>query len=255
MISNCPHCQGALKFNAAQTAKIEQALKALKPGKRLPLKCPHCKQPMQLDAAGQAEGAGSAASQKSPEKIPANAEQKAAPKASESGDQVIKPPPPPPLDFLEENMGGIMDDHVRDVPMALVLHEDDGFRHQLAAAMEALGYQVMTLTSPQEAIDQVASISYASIVYHVSFEGGALNDSIFHNFMRDMPMSKRRMIFYILIGPNFTTLYDIEALANSANLVVADKDVKNFQLVLHKAIPYYEQLFGPFLEELSNYGK
>jgi len=31
--------------------------------------------------------------------------------------------------------------------------------------------------------------------------------------------------------------------------------VKNFQLVLHKAIPYYEQLFGPFLEELSNYGK
>ncbi|MCI5143147.1 MAG: hypothetical protein D3909_15760, partial [Candidatus Electrothrix sp. ATG1] len=54
MISNCPHCQGALKFNAAQLAKIEQALKALKPGKRLPLKCPHCKKPMQLDGAGEA---------------------------------------------------------------------------------------------------------------------------------------------------------------------------------------------------------
>ena len=252
MISNCPHCQGALKFNAAQMTKIEQALKALKPGKRLPLKCPHCKQPMQLDAAGQVEGA---ASQKPSEKTPAKAEQEAAPKAAENGEQVIKPPPPPPLDFLDERQGGIMEDHVRDVPMALVLHADEGFRHQLAAAMEALGYQVMTLTSSQEAIDQVGSVSFASIVFHVGFEGGALNESVFHNYMRDMPMSKRRMIFYILIGPDFTTLYDIEALANSANLVVGDKDVKNFQLVLHKAIPYYEQLFGPFLEELSSYGK
>lgn len=251
MISNCPHCQGALKFNAAQMTKIEQALKALTPGKRLPLKCPHCKQPMQLDAAGQAEGAAGAA----PEKAPVKAEQKAASKASESEEQAINPPPPPPLDFLEERQGGIMEDHVRDVPMALVLHEDDGFRHQLAAAMEALGYQVMTLTSPQEAMDHVASIKFASIIFHTRFEGGTLSDSIFHNYMRDMPMSKRRMIFYILVGPDFTTLYDIEALANSANLVVGDKDVKNFQLVLHKAIPYYEQLFGPFLEELSSYGK
>ncbi|MCI5146493.1 MAG: hypothetical protein D3923_13440, partial [Candidatus Electrothrix sp. AR3] len=57
MINNCPHCQGVLKFNPAQAAKIEQALKGLKPGKRLPLKCPHCKKPMQLDSAGEVAGA------------------------------------------------------------------------------------------------------------------------------------------------------------------------------------------------------
>lgn len=121
--------------------------------------------------------------------------------------------------------------------------------------MEALGYQVMTLTSAEEAIAQVGSVNFASIVFHAGFEGGPLAESIFHNFMRDMPMSRRRMIFYILMGPQFTTLYDIQALANSANLVVSDDDFKNFQLVLHKAIPYYEQLFGPLLEELSSYGK
>jgi CheY-like chemotaxis protein/uncharacterized protein YbaR (Trm112 family) len=246
MISNCPHCQGALKFNAAQTAKIEQALNALKPGKRLPLKCPHCKKPMQLDSAGEAAGAAGAA--------PEKADTKKAPAKAEETD-TVKPPPPPPLDFLEEKQGGIMEEHVRDVPMALVLHADDGIRHQLGAAMEALGYQVMELTSAQEAIDQVSSVNFASIVFHTEFEGGPLKDSIFHNFMREMPMSKRRMIFYILMGPEFTTLYDIQALANSANLVVAENDFKNFQLVLHKAIPYYEQLFGPLLEELSNYGK
>ena len=65
MIKNCPHCQGALTFNAAQTAKIEQALKGLKPGKRLPLKCPHCKKPMHLDAAGEVKG-GAAAQKTAP---------------------------------------------------------------------------------------------------------------------------------------------------------------------------------------------
>ena len=256
MISNCPHCQGALKFNAAQKAKIAQALKALKPGKRLPLKCPHCKKPMQLDAAGQvADSAGAApkqASKQAPEKAAAK---KAPEKTADQESSEIKPPPPPPLDFLEEKQGGILEDQVRDVPMALVLHGDEGVRHQLAAAMEALGYQVMTLTSSQEAIDQVGSVSFASIVFHADFEGVPLEDAVFHKFMRDMPMSKRRMIFYILVGPQFTTLYDIQALANSANLVVADKDIKNFQLILHKSIPYYEQLFGPLLEELSSYGK
>jgi hypothetical protein len=257
MISNCPHCQGALTFNAAQSAKIEQALKALKPGKRLPLKCPHCKKPMQLDAAGEAGGVAGAASQKATVKAaPEKAEEKKAVASADAEATTVKPPPPPPLDFLEEKQGGIMDDHhVRDVPTALVLHSDDGVRHQLGAAMEALGYQVVTLTSAQEAVDQVASISFASIVFHADFEGVPLNESIFHNFMREMPMSRRRMIFYILIGSQFTTLYDIQALANSANLVISDKDFKNFQLVLHKAIPYYEQLFGPLLEELSNYGK
>ncbi|MCI5163619.1 MAG: hypothetical protein D3917_16700 [Candidatus Electrothrix sp. AX5] len=259
MISNCPHCQGALKFNAAQSAKIEQALKALKPGKRLPLKCPHCKKPMQLDAAGEvggAAGAAGAAPKKTPEKIPEKAAEKKAAAPADTEDDTVKPPPPPPLDFLDEKQGGIMEDqHVRDVPTALVLHADDGIRHQLGAAMEALGYQVVTLTSAQEAIGQVASISFATIVFHADFEGVPLNESIFHNYMREMPMSRRRMIFYVLMGQQFTTLYDIQALANSANLVISDKDFKNFQLVLHKAIPYYEQLFGPLLEELSNYGK
>ncbi|MCI5221032.1 MAG: hypothetical protein D3914_18015, partial [Candidatus Electrothrix sp. LOE2] len=84
--------------------------------------------------------------------------------------------------------------------------------HQLGAAMEALGYQVVTLTSAREAVEQVASISFASIIFHTDFEGVPLNESIFHNYMRDMPMSRRRMIFYILMGPQFTTLYDIQAL-------------------------------------------
>lgn len=248
MISSCPHCQGALKFNAAQLGKIEQALKALKPGQRLPLKCPHCAKPMNLDAAGNAEGAAKPAA--APAAAPAaNAPDPAA--------DAVKPPPPPSMDWLKSMKNEEMQfsDHARDVPMALVLHSDDNMRHLIKSSMEALGYQASSVNTAEEAVHETQSTSYACIVYHTGFEPGGLQNSTFHNYMRKMPMSRRRYTFYILIGPEFISIYDIQALANSANLVVAEKDMKDFQPILHKAIPYYEQLFGPLLEELANYGK
>ena len=243
MINKCPHCQGALKFNAAQLEKIGKALKALKPGQRLPLKCPHCTKPMNLDAAGNPPGAAPKAA--------------AAAKAPEPA-EVIKPPPPPSLEWLKnqkEDEGLLSSGHLRDVPMSLVLHEDDNMRHLIKSSMEALGYQTVSVNSAEEAIHEANATNYASIIYHTGFEPGGLQKSTFHEYIRKMPMSRRRYIFYILIGPEFISLYDIQALANSANLVVADKDLKDFQPILHKAIPYYEQLFGPLLEELSSYGK
>jgi hypothetical protein len=68
-------------------------------------------------------------------------------------------------------------------------------------------------------------------------------------------MDRRRYIFYILIGDTFHTLYNLEALASSANLTVNTVDLPHLDIVLRKSIPAYEELFGPFLEELSAYGK
>lgn len=55
----------------------------------------------------------------------------------------------------------------------------------------------------------------------------------------------------MLIGPKFRTLYNLEALSNSANLVVNDRDIKNLSLILRKGFYDYEELFGPFLEALT----
>ena len=70
-----------------------------------------------------------------------------------------------------------------------------------------------------------------------------------------MNMSRRRYIFYVLIGEQFETLYDLQALANSVNLVVNDTDVPFIGTVLKKAIPEFETLFGPLMEELHVVGK
>jgi hypothetical protein len=68
-------------------------------------------------------------------------------------------------------------------------------------------------------------------------------------------MSRRRFIFYIVIGKEFRTLYNLQSLAYSANLVVNDTEIPYFNVIIRKAIPEYEELFGPITEELRIHGK
>jgi hypothetical protein len=70
-----------------------------------------------------------------------------------------------------------------------------------------------------------------------------------------MNMARRRYIFYALLGPEFNTFFNLQALAYSANLVVNEKDTPHFGVILRKSIPEYEELFGPFMEELKVQGR
>lgn len=55
----------------------------------------------------------------------------------------------------------------------------------------------------------------------------------------------------MLIGPDLQTLYDLEALTLSANLVINEKDLGDINKILRKGIHDYENLFHPFLEAMS----
>jgi hypothetical protein len=84
---------------------------------------------------------------------------------------------------------------------------------------------------------------------------GGLARSVFHAHMRNLAMDRRRSIFYILLSDSLHTLYDLEALACSANLTVNTRDLQYLDMILRKAIPAYEELFGAFLEEMEAYGR
>lgn len=224
MISNCPHCEVQLTFTPPQQAKLDKALKALQPGKRLTIKCPQCKQPIHLQPETPSD--------------PAN---------------TIKPPQPPDLEWLKTRKFE-EEEKVEDVPMALVLHKDSQALELVKKAMESVGYRVLTADTVHQAIDQMRFINFACIAYHAGYEEGGLATSLFHNYMRHMPMERRRYIFYILLSKSFHSLYQLEALGHSANLTVAEQDLPYFDVILRKSIPAYEELFGPILEELGNAG-
>ncbi len=239
----CPNCHVELKFSDAHRQKISEALAKLGPGKGVRVTCPQCRQPFSLDdKTWQAvEGRQPAAPQPSPQPQP-----EAAP--------AIAPPPPPDLSWLS---GGEFDreEAIEDIPVAMLLIPDEAQRQQVAATFTELGYQPLTFTSAEAAIERMRFAAIGAVVLHTAFEGRPLAEAAFHRHMCRMGMAQRRYIYYIIVGPKLHTLYDLEALSLSANLVVNERDLDYLDVIVRKGLADYEDLFGPYLAALQEYGK
>lgn len=223
----CPNCSKTLKISD----KIQKSLAQLGPGRVLRLSCPKCRESIALDAGH----------------LPADSQQGEIIVGS-----TIKPPPPPNIQWLKD---GVFEEEevVEDIPQTLILAKPGAERDSISEAVENIGYQSTFANSGKEAMEKLRFTNYASVILHDNFEDGGLRTSSFHQFMRDMAMQKRRFIFYILIGPEFSTLYDLEALAYSANLVVNSSEIPELLTIFRKAIPQYEELFGNLMAEISAY--
>ncbi len=223
----CPNCSKTLKISD----KIQKGLERLGPGRVLRLSCPKCGESIALDAGH----------------LPADTGQGVIIVGS-----TIKPPPPPNIAWLKS---GVFEEEevVEDIPQTLILAKPGAERDSISEAVENIGYQSTFANSGKEAMEKLRFTNYASVILHDNFEDGGLRTSSFHQFMRDMAMQKRRFIFYILIGPEFSTLYDLEALAYSANLVVNSSEIPELLTIFRKAIPQYEELFGNLMAEISAY--
>ena len=222
----CQNCFKKLKISE----KIKKGLSRLGPDRVLRLNCPQCGNSIALDA-----------------KQLLNAENNIP-----LPDGSIRPPGAPDITWLKE---GVFEEEeiVEDIPQTLILVQPGPARDSISKAVESIGYQATFVESEESAIEKMQFGNYASVILHDDFEASDLNASRFHQFMRDMTMQKRRFIFYILIGSNFSTLYDLEALAYSANLVVNVQEIPELLTILRKAIPKYEELFGSLMAEISSY--
>ncbi len=224
MTITCQHCSKKLKLSP----KIQKGIERLAPGRTLRLPCPQCQKAIILDSNSLKPGTHQPTSS-------------------------VKPPSPPDIAWLKE--GTFEEEEViEDIPQTLILMSPGKARDNVTQAIESIGYQASFSDSDQEAMEKMQFLNFASVILHSEFGKGNLAQSSFHQFMRDMSMLKRRFIFYILIGPDFSTLYDLEALASSANLVVNDREVPELLTILRKAIPKYEELFGTLMAEISAYG-
>jgi CheY-like chemotaxis protein len=170
----------------------------------------------------------------------------------------VQPPPdapqPPDISWLARGDLDEGEDWVEDVPTALLLVPAASGREIVAGAFKGLGYQIVEAASVAEALERLRFAKFSAVVFHTAFEEEGLAGS-FHRHLQAMPMDKRRYIFYVLIGPDFKTLYDLEALAHSANLVVNGRDLKHLPVILKKSLRDYEELFNPLIMTLREYGK
>jgi len=239
MIKQCPHCQENLNLSIIQVAKVQEALAKLPEGKLLKLNCPHCKKPMELAANGEL-----ALASRSARTSPAPKQRKLD----------LKPPAPPTLDWLAS--GKIeQEEAIKDDREVLILMANGPARTSVVDAFKEMDYVPVFLESAQDGIERMRFTNYSAVVLHSRFDGNSLAESSFHDHMRKLAMTRRRSIFYTLIGPEFQTLYNLEALVNSANLVINDKEVNKIRFILKKAIPEYEELFGSYVDTLIEHGQ
>jgi len=221
MIVKCPHCGKQLKMSA----KIQESLKKLDSGRKIKIKCTGCQTPFGIDGS-QLDSAG----------------------------RSLQAPAAPDVTWLRE---GVFEDreNVEDIPQALILMPDMPGRETVIEATKKLGYRVEMPSSAEEAISKMQFVNYAGVILHSRYEPGGIETGKFHQYMRSIGMDRRRYILYLLIGEEFETLYDLQALTCSANVVVNDAEIPYIGTVLRKAIPEYEALFGGLMEELRIAGK
>ncbi len=233
MITHCPHCREAFNFSEVQETKIKNALANLKAGS-LKLGCPRCRQSIALTSAGELAEAPPA---------PAGAP----PVAN------IAPPEFPDIGWLAD---GLYEEKevVEDIPKAMILIGEGAVRERVVKVYESLGYLVEGAESSTDAMAKMRFVNYAVVVLQSGYDG-KLADSLFHRYMQAMPMVRRRYIHYLLLGPEFHTLYDLEALSQSANLVVNEHEVNHLDIILRKSMREYEELFGPLKAMLKAHGK
>lgn len=218
----CSACGKSHKSNA----KLEASLEKLQPGQKIRLKCSQCGEPIPLSRADLLGG----------------------------GSSTISPPAPPDTSWLKE---GIFDEEevVSDIPQALILAQPGDTREKMSSALSGLGYRTETAEQTADVITQMQFINYTCVVLNTECVQGRFEDDPLHRFLNSMEMSRRRYIFYVLVGSEFKTFYNLQALTNSANLVVNTSDIPHFGVILRKAIPEYEQLFGPYMDEMKIQGK
>lgn len=235
----CPHCEKQLKLSG----KIKESIEKLGPGQKIKVKCVYCTRPFGLDAHSVNVTA-----------VPKEVRRKKEQKVAAPGKGGIRPPAPPDVAWLAD---GVFDDQdvVEDIPRALILMPEIPVRDMVVKAAVNFGYQVEQVQNVDEAIEKMRFVNYAAVFLHSGYENGGILSGKFHTYMRNMNMTRRRYIIYVLLGDEFETLYDLQAMAYSANLVVNDRDLNHIGVVLKKIIPEYEALFGPLMEELRISGR
>jgi len=229
MISTCPYCQQNLNLSEAQAEKVRSALSNLQSG-ILKLGCPHCRKIIQINQDGS---------------LRPTEDDTAQPKSGPTQ------PPYPDISWLANGMYNESKE-VEDIPKVMVVMPEGEDKRSVVKVFEEIGYQVESAESSSDAIAKMRFVNFATIVLHSQMEG-TLAKSTFHSQMKAMAMDKRRYIYYILVGSEFHTLYDLEALSNSANLVINDHEIANFSIILRKGLRDYDRLFGPYMTALREH--
>ena len=155
-------------------------------------------------------------------------------------------PPPPDKDWLADCQDTGVGTRAANIPAALVAIVADQRRIQAVDTLKRMGYRVDLALGADEGLELLRITHYDLVLCEADRAFADL-----HRTIRQVPPGRRRLTFYAIVGPRLHTLYDLEALAFSANLVINDREMPHLEPVLRKGLQDYEKLFRPLLDALA----
>ena len=155
-------------------------------------------------------------------------------------------PRPPAIDALRKKFFTEKTDADSKLRRALILSANNEFLLVCKKALQNFQYNVKITPSESDAIKSISLYSFSALIYE-----NTLGFYDFEHYMRNLAGDKRRSLYYVIVGPELTTLYDLQALHLSANLVVNSTDIQYLDKILKKGFQDYETLFRPFVEILQ----
>ena len=112
--------------------------------------------------------------------------------------------------------------------------------------IESIKFRTEVTDAPEKAIEIIRSTNISILFVDFSVDLMAV-----HQYVCWLPPDIRRNIIYVLVGNNFHTLYDLEALSYSANLVINTRDLQYLEKIFLKVATDHQRLFSPILDMLK----
>ncbi len=153
-------------------------------------------------------------------------------------------------EFEDEEEIEIYDEHDK---IALILDRKND--ELWTNALTELEYKLQRAKSPEHAVHKLRFNQYHVVVFHEKFGDTTLETSPLYEYIRDMTMDTRRKTFVALVGDNFKTLDNMEALAYSVNLVINQKEMDQLETILKKSIGDNDTFYKVYRETMTALGK
>ena len=178
-------------------------------------------------------------------------------------DQHLKPPASDPAESVDAISMVVDEDFEDDEEEIEIYDEHDKIALILdrqnddlwTTALNELEYKLQRAKSPEHAVHKLKFNQYHVVAFHEKFGGSTLETSPLYEFIRDMSMDARRKIFVALVGENFKTLDNMEALAYSVNLVINQKELDQLEAILKKSIGDNDNFYKVYRETMTALGK
>ena len=178
-------------------------------------------------------------------------------------DQHLKPPASDPAESVDA-ISMVVDEEFEDDEEEIEIYDEhdkialilDRQNDDLwTTALAELEYKLQRAKSPEHAVHKLKFNQYHVVAFHEKFGGSTLETSPLYDFIRDMSMDTRRKIFVALVGENFKTLDNMEALAYSVNLVINQKELDQLEAILKKSIGDNDNFYKVYRETMTALGK